>query len=64
MKVPRPTHREKDPVKVDAFRAELCEKLHAERIASESSVHLWVSDEMRFGLQPVTRRICPPTCEC
>jgi len=55
--VPRPTHRKKDPAKVEAFRAELCEKLHGERIALESSVHLWVSDEMRFGLQPVTRRV-------
>jgi transposase len=57
LKVPRPTHRKKDPAGVEAFRAELCEKLHAEQIALESSVHLWVSDEMRFGLQPVTRRV-------
>ena len=57
LKVPRPVHRKKDPTKVAAFRAELCEKLHRERIALEQSVHLWVSDEMRFGLQPVTRRV-------
>ena len=57
LKVPRPTHAKKDPAKVQAFRAELCEKLHGERIALETSVHLWVSDEMRFGLQPVTRRV-------
>ena len=57
LKVPRPVHRKKDPAKVQAFRAELCEKLHAQQIALESSVHLWVSDEMRFGLQPVTRRV-------
>jgi transposase len=57
LKVPRPTHRKKDPAKVEAFRAELCEKLHGEQIALETSVHLWVSDEMRFGLQPVTRRV-------
>ena len=57
LKVPRPVHRKKDPAKVEAFRAELCEKLHAQQIALESSVHLWVSDEMRFGLQPVTRRV-------
>ena len=52
LKVPRPTHRKKDPARVAAFRAELCAKLHAEQIALEQSVHLWVSDEMRFGLQP------------
>jgi transposase len=57
LKVPRPVHRKKDPAKVQAFRAELCEKLHAQQIALESSVHLWVMDEMRFGLQPVTRRV-------
>jgi transposase len=55
--VPRPTHTKKDPAKVEAFRAELCERLPGERIALETSVHLWVSDEMRFGLQPVTRRV-------
>ncbi len=57
LKVPRPVHRKKDPAKVEAFRAELCGKLHAQQIALESSVHLWVMDEMRFGLQPVTRRV-------
>jgi len=57
LKVPRPVHRKKDPAKVEAFRAELCDKLHGEQIALESSVHLWVTDEMRFGLQPVTRRV-------
>jgi len=57
LKVPRPTHRKKDPKRVEAFRAELCEKLHGEQSALEQSVHLWVSDEMRFGLQPVTRRV-------
>ena len=43
--MPRPVHRKKDPVKVAAFRAELCEKLHAQQIALESSVHLWVMDD-------------------
>ena len=57
LKVPRPTHAKKDPAKVEAFRAELCDRLHGEQIALEQSVHLWVSDEMRFGLQPVTRRV-------
>lgn len=57
LKVPRPTHRKKDPARVQAFRTELCDRLHGEQIALEQSVHLWVSDEMRFGLQPVTRRV-------
>jgi len=57
LKVPRPVHRKKDPAKVEAFRRELCQKLHREEIPLESRVHLWVTDEMRFGLQPVTRRV-------
>lgn len=57
LKVPRPVHRKKDPAKVEAFRVELCGKLHDEQIPLESSVHVWVMDEMRFGLQPVTRRV-------
>ena len=36
----RPVHRKKDPAKVQAFRAELRERLHREQIALESSVHL------------------------
>ena len=43
--MPRPVHRKKDPAKVEAFRAELCEKLHGQQIALESSVHLWVMDD-------------------
>lgn len=57
LKVPRPSHQRKDPARVEAFRAGLCDRLHAEQIALETGVHLWVSDEMRFGLQPVTRRV-------
>lgn len=57
LKVPRPVHRKNDPSKVEAFRAELCSRLHAEQIPLDASVHLWVTDEMRFGLQPVTRRV-------
>lgn len=57
LKVPRPVHEKKDPVAVEAFRKTLCHKLHEKQIPLEASVHLWVLDEMRFGLQPVTRRV-------
>jgi transposase len=57
LKVPRPTHAAKDPAAAEAFRATLSERLHAEGIELNVSVHLWVSDEMRYGLQPLTRRI-------
>ncbi len=47
--------RKKDPVAVETFRKTFCDKLHEKRIPLEASVHLWGIDEMRFGLQPVTR---------
>jgi len=50
--VPRPSHRKKDPAKVEAFRAELCEKLHAQQIAVERSVHLWVMDDCLARQRP------------
>jgi len=37
-------HPKKDLAKIEAFRTELCEKLHDERIALETSVHRSVSD--------------------
>jgi transposase len=57
LKVPRPLHAGKDPQAAETFRQTLSDKLHAKEIALESPVHLWVIDEMRFGLQPVTRRV-------
>jgi hypothetical protein len=52
-----PGTRKKAPVAVETFRKTLCERLHQKQIPLEASVHLWVMDEMRFGLQPVTRRL-------
>lgn len=46
-----------DPAEVEAFRAELCDRLPAQQIALETSVHRWVMDGMRFGLQLVTCRV-------
>lgn len=57
LKVPRPVHARQNPAAVETFRSTLCEQLHAQNVPLEQSVHLWVVDEMRFGLQPVTRRV-------
>ena len=57
LKVPRPHHARQDPAAVETFRATLGAQLHAKDIPLETRVHLWVIDEMRFGLQPVTRRV-------
>jgi transposase len=56
LKVPRPVHRKKDEKKAEAFKQEVCRRLEALEIPSEKAVRVWVQDEMRFGLQPVTRR--------
>jgi hypothetical protein len=55
--VPRPHHARQEPAAVETFRATLCAQLHAKDIPLEKRVHIWVIDEMRFGLQPVTRRV-------
>lgn len=57
LKVPRPLHRRQNPQAVETFRATLSAQRHAKDVPLERSVHLWVMDEMRFGLQPVTRRV-------
>ena len=57
MKVPRPLHARQNPTAVETFRTTLCAQLHALEVPLTQSVHLWVIDEMRFGLQPVTRRV-------
>ena len=57
LKVPRPSHARQDPAAVETFRATLGAQLHGKDIPLEARVHLWVIDEMRFGLQPVTRRV-------
>jgi transposase len=57
LKVPRPTHAGQKPAAVETFRQTLRDQLHGKNIPLEQNVHLWVIDEMRFGLQPVTRRM-------
>ena len=55
--MPRPLHAKRDPAAVETFRQTLSAQWPAQDIALEASVPLWVMDEMRFGLQPVTRRV-------
>ena len=57
LKVPRPHHTQQKPEAVDTFRKTLCDQLHGKNVPFEEKVHIWVIDEMRFGLQPVTRRV-------
>ena len=57
LKVPRPVHNKKDHEAADAFRKGLAEHLEQLNIPREKRVRVWVQDEMRYGLKPVTRRV-------
>ena len=56
LKVPRPCHRRKDPQAAQTFKEELANLLEALEIPREKPIRVWVQDEMRYGLQPLTRR--------
>lgn len=57
LKVPRPSHAKKDTAAAEAFKSELAAKLLDLDIEKSRPVRIWVADEMRYGLQPVTRRV-------
>ena len=57
LKVPRPCHEKKDAWASEAFREALAVHLVALNLPPERPVRLWVADEMRYGLLPVTRRV-------
>jgi transposase len=57
LKVPRPCHQKHDPAAAETFKATLGQKLAALELPAHTPVRLWVADEMRYGLQPVTRRV-------
>ena len=56
LKVPRPVHRKKNHEEAEKFKAQLERRLHDLNVDPSSKVRVWVQDEMRYGLQPVTRR--------
>jgi transposase len=57
LKVPRPSHIKKKEAKGKAFRKGLTKALSKLKIEKGRPVRLWVVDEMRYGLQPLTRRV-------
>jgi transposase len=57
LKVPRPCHEKKDVWASEAFREALAVHLAGLELPPERPVRLWVADEMRYGLLPVTRRV-------
>jgi len=57
LKVTRPCHTKKDPLKVVAFKETLAQKLMDLELPRDRPVRLWIYDEARYGLAPVTRRM-------
>jgi transposase len=57
LKVPRPSHTKKDVVAAETFKSELAANLRELNIEKDRPVRVWVADEMRYGLLPVTRRV-------
>ncbi len=58
LKVPRPCHVKQDKEALEAFKTVgLEEKFRALELPAGRPVRLWVADEGRLGLQPMTRRM-------
>lgn len=57
LKVTRPCHTKKDPLKVVAFKETLAQKLMDLELPRDRPLRLWIYDEARYGLAPVTRRM-------
>lgn len=57
LKVPRPSHRKKDPEAVITFKETLTQKLIDLELPRDRPLRLWIYDEARYGLAPVTRKI-------
>lgn len=57
LKTTRPCNPKKDKALEAAFRVELADKMEALKIPLDKNVRLWVYDEMRYGLLPLTRKM-------
>jgi transposase len=57
LKVPRPSHRKKNPETSVAFKETLCQRLIDLDLPRDKPVRLWIYDEARYGLAPVVRRM-------
>jgi len=56
MRVPRPTHRQRDPEKAEAFKQDFFDKLMNINLQGDLPVKVWFADEARFGLLPIIRK--------
>lgn len=57
LKVPRPSHVDKDPAGVEAFKEEFDHEMTALAGPERKPLYIWVEDEHRYGLNSITRRV-------
>lgn len=57
LKATRPCNPKKDQAAEDEFRVTLADKMEELDIDPAKNVRLWVYDEMRYGLHPLTRKM-------
>lgn len=57
LRVPRPSHSQKDPEAAQQFREGLAGKLEALKLPPGSRIKLWMMDEARFGLHTQLRKL-------
>ena len=57
LRVPRPVHEKRDPVKAEAFKRSFFGKLMALPVTGKKPVKVWFADESRYGLLPNLRRV-------
>lgn len=56
LRVPRPVHEKRDPVKAERFKRSFFGRLKSVPVSGEKPVKVWFADESRYGLLPVLRR--------
>lgn len=57
LRIPRPVHEKRDPVKAEAFKRNFFGKLMALPVTGKKPVKVWFADESRYGLLPNLRRV-------
>lgn len=57
LKVPRPSHKKKNLEAVAGFKESLTQQLIDLNLDPKRPMRLWVYDEMRYGLAPITRKM-------
>ena len=57
LRVPRPSHSQKDPAAAENFKQSLANKLESLGLEPGTRAKVWVMDEARFGLHTMLRRV-------